>query len=150
MANIQAENKKLKNLVKSLLAVMVLITLWVFFNDTTYNIVKKAFVKNADKYTEMYAYMKSRPSFVEKYFVLQGNDTAKSFFHKEASFTDEDNLDGVKCSKEETILIYEKTNQKISDFVRKKDGEIFTLNQGTDIEFYAAKIKSSAESCEID
>lgn len=148
VANTQAQNK-IKNLAKFLVAIMVLMFLYAFFNDSTYNLIKKKFVHNADKYTEMYAYSKSKPAFFEKYFVIQGNETAKSFFKKEIKMTKEDDLNNIPCSKEETILIYEKPSQKISDFIQKKDGEEMALNKGTDIEFYVAKIKKSTESCNV-
>lgn len=151
MANTEAakQNKKLKDIAKLFLAIVVLIALYVFFNDSTYNIVKKPFVRNAEKYTEMYAYTKSKPAFYEKYFVLQGNDTAKTFFRKEVRVTNENDLSSIPCSKEETILIYEKPNEKITEFVQKKGGEEMALNQGTEIEFYVARIKKSAESCNV-
>lgn len=146
MANIQRGNKT-KNLVKFLVAALVLVILWAFFNDSTYNTIKKGFVKNADKYLEMYAYTKSKPSFTDKYFIVQGNEAAKSFFKKEVNVVDEGGLNSVKCSGSETVLLYEKPSRKISDFVRGKGGEELVLNRGTDIEFYIAKIKVSAESC---
>lgn len=149
MASIQAQNR-IKNLAKFLAAVLVLVILWAFFNDSTYNLIKKGLVKNADKYIEMYAYTKSKPSFTDKYFIVQGNDTAKSFFKKEINIVSESDLDSVKCSEGETILIYEKPSQKINEFVKGKGGEELTLNKGTDIEFYIAKIKGSTESCNVN
>lgn len=150
MANTQQQKQNnLKNIAKFFLAVIVLIALYIFFNDSTYNIIKKQFVKNAEKYTEMYAYSKSKPTTNEKYFIIQDNETAKSFFRKEVKVTNENDLNNIPCSKEETILLYEKPSQKISDFIRKKSGEEIVLNKGTEIEFYAAKIKQSAESCNI-
>jgi len=149
VANTQAQNKTIKNLVKFFTAILVLILMWSFFNDSTYNLFKRHFVKNADKYIEMYAYTKSKPAFTEKYFVLQGNDKAKSFFRDEVSFTDEENLEKIKCSKDELILIYEKPSTKVNDFIQKKGGEELVLNKGTDIEFYVAKIQGSPESCKV-
>jgi len=142
----QKQNKR-KNPAKFLLAVMVLIALWAFFNDSTYNIIKKQFVKNTDKYTEMYAYTKSKPTFFEKYFIVQDNEAAKSFLRKEVKFVEEKDIENISCSNEETVILYEKPSLKISEFVQKKGGEELVLNKGTDIEFYAAKIKKSAESC---
>lgn len=149
VANIQGKNKTAKNLVKFLLAVMVLIFLWVFFNDSTYNVIKKKFVKNADKYTEMYAYTKSKPAFLEKYFIVQDNKQAESFFRKEVKTVGEKDIGDISCSKEEIILLYEKPSTNISEFVQKKGGEELMLNKGTDIEFYAAKIKNTTESCNV-
>lgn len=149
MANTQEQNKKIKNLVKFLLAVMVLILIWAFFNDSTYNVVKRQFVKNADKYIEMYAYIKSKPAFNEKYFIVQNNKQAESFLRKEAKAVEEKNIDSISCSKDETILLYEKPSQKISEYIQKKGGEELMLNKGTDIEFYAAKVKGSTESCNV-
>ncbi|MEK7447536.1 MAG: hypothetical protein AAB632_01950 [Patescibacteria group bacterium] len=150
MANTQAQKQnKIKNLVKFLVAIMVLILLWAFFNDSTYNIVKKEFVKNADKYTEMYAYTKSKPAFNEKYFIVQENKQAESFFRKEVKAIDEGDIDNISCSKDEIIILYEKPSQKISEYIQKKEGEALVLNKGTDIEFYAAKVKGSTESCSL-
>lgn len=149
MANTQTKNKKIKNAVKFCLAVFILFSLWVFFNDSTYNLIKKQFVKNSDKYTEMYAYSKSRPSFLDKYFIVQGNAVAESFFKKEVNIVNGDDLSSIKCSNEEIVLLYEKPDTKISDFIKKMKGEELTLNKGTNIEFYVGKIKSLGKSCNI-
>jgi len=150
VANIQPQKQsRLRNLVKFLVAVLVLVLLWAFFNDSTYNLLKKKLVKNSDRYMEMYAYTKSKPAFMQKYFILQGNDAAKTFFKKEVAFTDESSLDKIQCSDEEILLIYEKPSQKISEFVKKREGEEIIFNQGTNIEFFIAKVRSTKESCSV-
>ncbi len=149
MANTAEKQNRIKNIVKLLLAVLVLLVLWAFINDSTYNTIKKPFVKNSDKYMEMYAYTKSKPSFTNKYFIVQGNDTAKSFFRDEVNTVSENDLDNIECSEGETLLIYEKPSDKISDFVKKKEGEVLALNKNTAIEFYVARISGSGESCNV-
>ena len=144
------KQNKIKNILKVLTAFTVLVFLWIFINDSTYNIIKKPFIKNSDKYIEMYAYTKTKPSFTNKYFIVQENDSAKSFFRGEAKFVSENNLNTIDCSEEDAYILYEKPSDKINNFVLQKGGETFTLNQGMNVEFYAVKLnKENADSCNL-
>lgn len=149
MANTAKKQSRLKNVFLFLLAVLVLFVLWIFINDSTYNLIKSYFVKNSDKYTEMYAYTKSRPASTEKYFVVQGNEEAKSFFRSEVNTANESGLNDIKCTDKETYLIYEKPSDTISRFAKEKKGEELTLNKDMDIEFYVIKFKSNADFCNM-
>jgi len=149
VADTAKKQSKIKNIALFLLAVLVLFVLWLFINDSTYNLIKGYFVKNSDKYTEMYAYAKSRPGSSEKYFVVQGNEEAKSFFRNEAAIISEDSLGNIKCSGSDTYLIYEKPSDAINKLSKEKGGEELSLNKGMDIEFYVIKFKGNADSCNL-
>ncbi len=148
MANTHPQNKG-QNLVKLFLAFLVLILVFVFFNDSAYNLIKQKLIKNGDKYAEIYAYAKSKPDSENKYFILQGNDLSKIFLKNEVKTIDENHLSNINCSQGETLLIYEKPSQKIDAFVKKENGNEVILNQGTKIEFFAANIKGSPGSCKV-
>lgn len=147
MANTPAQNK-IKDLSKLLFAILVLVMLWALFNDSTYNAIKRLLIKNGDKYTEMYAYSNSKPAYMDKYFIKQGNESAKSFFEDSVNVIDEDALSNVKCSKEDIVLVYEKRSDKVSAYIKGKNGEELKINPGTNIEFYVGIIKSPG-SCEV-
>jgi hypothetical protein len=97
----------------------------------------------------MYAYTKSKPVFFDKYFIIQENKEAKSFFKKEVNVVEEKDIENISCSNDEIIILFEKPSQMISDYIQKKGGEEMVLNQGTDIEFHAVKIENTTESCNV-
>ncbi len=148
MANTAKQDSKGKNIFKLSLAVLVLVLLGIFLYPGTYNVIKKHFVKNSGKYLEMDAYAKSKP-LDKKYFVLQGNDVAKSFVEDQANFVNETGLKSLNCPSQEMMLIYEKPTKNINDYVKKEGGEVFTLNPNTNIQFFAAIIKSKGGACKI-
>lgn len=148
MVNIPKANKNPRNLFKFILAILVLVSLVIFLNDSTYNVIKKYFVKNSDKYLEMYAYTKSR-SNTEKYFIIQENSSAKSFFGKDVKTIEEKDIKNINCSNSDIILVYEKKSGVIGDFLKKREGQEIVLNRGTSIEFYSSKISKSLESCKV-
>ncbi len=147
MANIHLQNKT-KNLIKFLLAVFVLVLVFVFFDNSTYNMFKQKLLKNGAKYSEMYAYVRTKPSSDHLYFIVQNNSSAKSFFENKVHFINEDNLKSLNCSNGQTILIYEKSDNTIKAFIQKNNGQGMTLNQGTNIEFYSVTIEGST-SCKV-
>lgn len=149
MVNILRASKNPKNLFKFSLALLVLVVTVILLNSSTYNIIKKHFVKNSDKYLEMYAYTKSKPNKTEKYFIIQGNKSAESFFGKEVKAVEENNLGSINCSNAEIVLVYERPSDTIKKFVNKRQGEEIILNRGTNIEFQAAKIKNTSQSCKV-
>ena len=148
MAGTTKTDKTGKNLFKLGLAILVLVFLGLFLRPETYTLLKKQFVKNSNKYIEMYAYAQSRP-LDKKYFVLQGNDVAKSFFRDQVSFVNEDGLKNLSCTSRKTVILYEKSTSKVQNFIKKEGGTELTLNSGTDIKFYAAIVKNKGGTCKI-
>lgn len=142
--------QKNKNISHTFLIALGIITFFVIFS-TGYvqNPLNRAFNKNAKKYTEMYAYMKTKLGVADTYFIVQGNKGAISFFRDEATPVEEDDLVNVCYGSDIAVLVYEKDSRAIRDFVQKKNGTNITLNNGTDIQFYVANIKGLEKSCRV-
>lgn len=148
MANTTNKNK-LTDRKKLGLSIIVLVLAVILFNPTTYNMIKKQFVKNSSRYIEMIAYSKAQDSFSKKYFIVQENDFAKSFFEGKMDIVSEDELCNITGGDKDIILIYEKQTEKVDKFVKENSGQELILNSGTDIEFRSAKIKRVNETCNV-
>jgi len=144
----KSKGKIVKNY-KFLAALGILAFFVVFSTSYIQDPLNLVFNKNAKIYTEMYAYAKTKSKFADKYFVLQGNKGALSFFHDEVEAVEEDDLENVCSGNDTALLIYEKDSEKIRNFVQKKNGANIIWNSGTEIQFYTANIKGLEKSCHV-
>ena len=140
--------ERLKRISKVLTSLTILMLLYIFINNNTYNFIKSLYIPNWQKYVEIKAYISIQPKDIEKYFIVQDNDYVKSYLAGVSTIKSSNEI----VSREPTdgsIWLFARPDEAIIKKAAASNADITALNSGQNIEFYVARFTSVPKSCRV-